>query len=127
MERARLADGTRPGIPLVSPLVVQEVVREFERQDPGRRVSLRGKTRSIWALLLVSLLREGCSLTLSATANRIGLPISTVNDVMRAHRELLGLDPDYADLAGTALSLALDRLHGQAILRPGGPAPTFRT
>lgn len=119
IQRARLADGSRPGLPLVAPLTVLDVLRELELTEPGLRISLRGRVREIWPILLFGLLREECALTIADVARRAGRAAATVSEGVRAHRELLQSNPDYAGLAARALSETLNRLHGPAIARLG--------
>ena len=125
VRKARLADGTRPGLPLLAPSTVMEVLREEQLREPDLQFRLRRDSRPAWPLLAAGFLRDACGLTIAAAARSLNRPASSVSVSASAHRDLLLADPAYATLAAELLAEALDRLHGPATarIREGGPVP----
>ena len=117
IRKAELADGSRPGQPLVSPSGILSVLREMRVQDPDLRIQANGKTRDPWPLLAIGLLREECGLSIAATSARLDRAVSTVSEAACLHRRLLPEDGDYADLAAAALVRTMELLHGRVAAR----------
>jgi REP element-mobilizing transposase RayT len=123
VRKAELADGSRPGLPLLAPSVAVTVLRECQAEDPDLRFGPRGKARTAWPLLLSGILRDECGLSVAATAAMTGRPASSVSFEARTHRELLLADSVYAVLAANVLGRMLDRMHGEAVARLRGARP----
>jgi REP element-mobilizing transposase RayT len=117
VRKAKLADGSLPGLPLTTPSVLLGALSAVQAEDPDFRVHLRGRSRSAWPLLGMGLLREECALSHAAAARTLNRPVSSVATAVAAHRELMVTDPVYATLAATILSQALDEMHGFATTR----------
>ncbi len=96
IERAVLADGLCPGVPLTDPLDVLESVREQRARDPDwttrpSRTSARG-----WDLMEAGLVRALCNSTYVEMSQITGLSPSMLSGRCRRHGLALERDPAYA-------------------------------
>jgi len=110
--KAQLADGTRPGLPIVAPetldLVVGLASRDAEKWTIARRAG--------WLVLRTGLARLLCGLNLKEVGDRVGLSRSAVSEIARLHVSLLRSDAEYAQRAA---SITRDAL-GVWRMQPGG-------
>jgi hypothetical protein len=99
LRKAELADGTRPGLPLVSPRLIQSEL-ERARHDP-REWSLRRGSNPVdpWRVLLAWLLRHVGGQTQAEVACRIKVPEGSLTRLERCHRELLRASAQYERVA----------------------------
>lgn len=100
VERAHLADGTKPGLPLVDGEEVRRVVATHRCRD-ARAVVATGprRWRSLWDLVEVALLRLLAGETHAAIARRLGWHGSLVHRVNAEHHATVRNDRGYADTA----------------------------
>ena len=113
MERkARLADGTRPGLPLVSPGTVDALVATHRRRAPSAVVDLGPRRRrSVWALARVALLRDLAGETYAATGRRLGESRAAVARTAEEHRAALASDAGYRGIVTELARRALEDEH----------------
>lgn len=95
VNKAALADGTRPGAPLASPITIQERIEELSSCEPGWRIKLRRKGAQGWDVLAAGLLRIASGLTQEEVARRLETSRSRArrlivdfDDLVRADRVL---------------------------------------
>jgi putative transposase len=117
IRKSKLADGSAPGQPLVSPSGIISVLCEMRNRNPDLRVQANGRMRDLWPLLTIGLLREECGLSLAATCGRLDRAKSTVSEAAGLHRRLLPENGDYADLAAAAMVGTMDLIHGKVAAR----------
>ena len=86
-------------------------------RDPDLRIRANGRTRDLWSLLAIGLLRHECGLSIAATSARLDHPSSTVSEAPCLHRRLLPEDSDYSDLAAEAMVRAMELIHGRVAAR----------
>jgi REP element-mobilizing transposase RayT len=101
--RTRLADGTRPGVPIVDVAGVDAALAMARAGKPWFLGNPR-RPRDAWEVLTIGLYRTLCGDTLQAIASRIRRPLSTVRGLLDAHGEYLRAVPSYAD-AGRDVAL----------------------
>ena len=87
-DKARLADGTAPGIVVLAPDSIASVLDEREVPDPPRRSVEAGMLRLL------------CGSTYAAIAARLRCSASVVHVAVRGHVAAMRTDPAYAALAG---------------------------
>lgn len=102
--KALLADGTRPGLPVLTPESVEESI---EARSSGECEPWSIGRRSGWLVLRVGLTRQLCGLGVDATGARVGLRRSTASNIARLHSYLFETDHEYARLAASVASSAL--------------------
>lgn len=92
-QRANLADGTRPGQPVADAATVEAVLSQAACHGGG---SLPGALdQDPWRILRVALIRQLCSLTQQAIADRIGCSITQINALLQRHRKRISSDTEY--------------------------------
>ena len=100
MERkANLADGTRPGLPLVS---TQKVHKELQSHSPCALIiprAERGKEWDPWKVLSVWLHRNLASQSHTQIAARLDIPEGSVGRQINQHRIFLRQSEEYQTLA----------------------------
>jgi len=97
--KARLADGSRPGLPLVAAGTVLGLLDVARRASPNAAVSLGPRTqRSTWDLALVGLLHDVSGESQASIARRARIPASEVHRLRREHRAVFLADEEYARL-----------------------------
>jgi len=104
--RARLADGTAPGLVLAGP---EGLLRTVDSLVPAGSPA--------WERLRVGLLRTACGMTLQEIAAKLGRPRIRICRRWDAHRRAIDSDASYADTAANVLGRALRGVLGD------GPAP----
>lgn len=102
--KAALADGTRPGLPVLTPEAVEAAI-QADSTEWGPEWSL-GR-RSGWKILQVGLARQLCGLGLEEIGVRVGLGQSAISSINALHARLLEEDSEYARRAGRVASRAL--------------------
>lgn len=109
--KARLADGTQPGIAVVDPETAEHVMRDSDRvlgEFVARPQS--GRRRPAVDLMRVALLRDAVGLPFVAIAARIGVSAGTPQKLYRLHGECVD-DPAYRDAYAAIVLRALRHLH----------------
>jgi REP element-mobilizing transposase RayT len=105
--KARLADGTRPGIACVPASTLEDVVRKLtERGRQWRYRSPAGQRRDAWAIATTGLLRQLAGQTHREIAQRQGVSTSMVTRRLRAHAALCE-SQEYATRLGRVAVLCL--------------------
>ncbi len=106
--KAELADGTEPGIPLVAPEIVQELLEAEKSLRGPWPVRTGRRSRDGWLLARVGLLRELCATTYEEAARRSTRTTQSAWTLHKHHRQLLLEDEDYslrmAELAKAVLT-----------------------
>jgi hypothetical protein len=105
--QASLADGSKPGLPLVSPQTVAILTKRGTDREPGWTVNMNGREWPGWITLHAGLLRLVCGLGLEEIAMRLSCAVSTAGGRSKAHLHLLKANENYARIAGQVLSDAL--------------------
>ena len=107
VERARIADGMRPGIPVVDVGTVQAAVAATRASSATWQVGMGRQGRDGWVVLLVGLLRSLCAESFESIGRRLGEPQSTAYSQFQRHAALILADAAYGMqvelVAGTAL------------------------
>jgi hypothetical protein len=111
-ETARLADGTKAGIPIVAAGSVCSAVRNAEKRMGPWSLRLCRNVRSGWDLLLVALLRDLAAETFSAIAVRVGVPKATALSIYSNHAVAMTTCEEYATRAASLGHDAIQRCHG---------------
>jgi REP element-mobilizing transposase RayT len=94
VRKAMLADGTRPGLPLLSISRLERVIQE-RRHEPW--VVRRGRSeRDGWSVAHVGLGRDLCGQTLRALAERLSVSETKVRRLYATHRAELEEDTAYS-------------------------------
>jgi len=116
--KCELADGTRPGLPVVTPGTVFDLLEtEGETGSDAHLPRIPPRDRG---LLASGLLHEACGLSFLEIATRLGCSTSSAHRWARRHAELVVDGGAYAEIAARALAVALQIDHTQAPSRPGG-------
>jgi REP element-mobilizing transposase RayT len=111
--KAALADGTRPGIPLVDPETVHEVLAN-EVIHGAWKVRVRRKLVDGWALAKAGLLRDLCASTFEEAGRRCERSTQGAADLYRNHRWLLQKNEDYAVRVSALTKAVMSACHGSA-------------
>ncbi len=113
MERkARLADGTRPGLPMATPESVVALVDTHRRRSPGARIAVGRRTdRSVWDVAVVALLRDAAGETFESIARRATMTLTDVWRRYAEHRNAIRVDSGYADVVADLARCALEQDH----------------
>ena len=98
--KARLADGTSPGLAVAAPQSVLTAVAELAEAAPGDwRVKATRQARDPWSLLRIGLLRDLTGATWQEIGRSVQLSASRVASLGRQHARLLVEDREYAERA----------------------------
>lgn len=109
VRNAALADGSKPGMPILSgPTTMAEIKKRIGRY-PQMRIIYRSHRRIGWPFLFAGLLRTVCGMSLKEVSHRLNCAISTVGSRVEAHRHLLESDESYAQIAGEIVAEALEQ------------------
>ena len=113
MERkAKLADGTRPGMPMVMPRKVADLVASRRRLSPSAQIVVGARSkRSLWDVALVALLRDVAGETFESIGRRT---VATAAECWRRygeHRKAMDSDASYADVVTELTQRALEQEH----------------
>jgi len=96
VERAALADGLSPGVPLTDPLETLELVREHRARDPHWTTRPTRTISPAWQLMEAGLVRTLCKSTYVEMSQITGLSESVLSGRCRRHALALERDPAYA-------------------------------
>jgi len=96
VERAALADGLSPGVPLTDPLETLDYVREQRARDPLWTTRPSRTTSSGWDLMEAGIVRTLCNSTYVEMSQLTGLSSSMLSGRCRRHALALERDPVYA-------------------------------
>jgi REP element-mobilizing transposase RayT len=108
--KARLADGTKPGLPLVLGESVELLVGEHRVRAPRAVLDVgRRRPRALWDVALVGLLRGLAGETLASMGRRLGTGRDGTRRLHDAHRHALEHDVGYR---GIVVELARRLLRG---------------
>ena len=110
--KARLADGTNPGEPVVAPATLEEVVSGFLATDPAWSIQPSGRSISGWEVMRAGLFRDACGLTYAEIGSRCDRSTTGSRNSVFAHRELLEANMQYASRASEILATAIRIDHG---------------
>ncbi|MFT4543288.1 MAG: hypothetical protein ACI835_005758 [Planctomycetota bacterium] len=117
IRKAILADGTRPGLPLLAISRLDKIIEETRGHE--RWVVRRGKSdRDGWAVAYVALGRDLCGQTLRAIAERLGFSETKVRRLYATHRAELR--------ERAAYSLRVAELADAEFQNQGGVRPSSR-
>ncbi|MEN8148301.1 MAG: transposase [Planctomycetota bacterium] len=108
LRKAANADGTRPGIAVVSPSHLTGLLEAARFEDPDWSVGRARARRNAWDVMLSGLLRETCRLSHAEVGARLGLSQSCVRGRVEVHRKLLQEVDEYAERASALISEALE-------------------
>ena len=109
VERARVADGTTPGVPIVDFASLQTAISGCRSTRPVWRIG-RTKRCDVWTVLTAGLLRSVVADSFETIARRMNVPLSTARDRSRRHAILLRSDPDYREAAEAVTTRALQSM-----------------
>jgi hypothetical protein len=107
VRKARLADGTRTGMRIVTADTVECVVAAVESEWDGRVLDLPGTRRSAWRVLRAGILRSLAGVRSREIALRAQCAESTAFADVRAHQSALQASQIYADVAAECVVRAL--------------------
>ncbi len=107
LRKARLADGTKPGLPYVAASRVLAVVAEESRGLELRCTVSGTRKRDAWPVLTVGLLRELAGLTYAAITRYTNCTASTATKRQVQHRYLMVHDPEYRSRCANVASKCL--------------------
>ena len=116
LRKAHLADGRRPGVPVVSVGTLEGIVARHRIASPEWCVRPVRKGRSGWTLLRAGLLRSACGLTYAEIGRRCERSTTVAQDMVAAHRTLLEASEEYGTRVAEVLAAALRRDHGGRVL-----------
>lgn len=124
MERkARLADGTLPGIPLATPEAVTAVVEAHRRRSPDARISVGPRSeRSLWDVVRIVLLRDVAGESLSMIGRRFGASATDVWRRYTEHQGAIGRDLEYAEVLTGLARQVIERDHATSTSVCLGPS-----
>lgn len=110
--KARLADGTKPGLPYVDASRIVDLV-DIDQRTEGKWLRAMGgkRRRDGWPVLRVGLLRDLGGLTYAEISRRTGNTPSMVVRRIAQHALLLRQDAEYAAKTSTLASRCLGESH----------------
>lgn len=106
--KARLADGSRPGLPVADPYSVRHAVSARRRRSPKWEIRRKRKARCAWEVLEAGLLRDLTAATFTEIAVRIRRSLPTATRLCGEHVEFLRLEGAYAKVAAEVTRGLLD-------------------
>jgi REP element-mobilizing transposase RayT len=110
--KARLADGTAPGLTLVSAEIALGCVARRAASEGAWRLPTRGNPVDGWPLMLVGVLRDACALPFVEIGGRVGCSTQHAMRRYARHREMLLRDDGYALKVTDALREAVRSQYG---------------
>jgi hypothetical protein len=111
IRKARLADGTVPGQPLIGASLVAGVLEGARVQQPDWPVRIGQRCVDAWLLIEVMMLRDLCSLSFPEIGRRLRLADATPRRHYLRHRQLFERDACYRSAAQLVVGDALRRCH----------------
>jgi hypothetical protein len=109
--RAAMADGTKPGVPVISPATLREVIAVNRTRDPGWSVRPGRRQLDAWDLVLGGLSRVLCGMSFRELAQSLGESESSVLRRFRDHLALLADAEEYAIRVAEVAAACLERDH----------------
>lgn len=111
VRKAELADGTRPGIPLVGPLQVRDLLGAAARREEGAGIERPGcRGRTAIELATIGLLRDVSGQPWTVIAKHVSRHPSSVREAHRQHARLVTESPAYAEFVHRLIQTCLDAL-----------------
>ena len=108
MRTARLADGTKPGLPYVpASKLVRVVNAEARRVGPWKCLASPKRRGDAWPILRIGLLRDLGGLTRAEISRRVGCSSTTASRREAQHAHLLATDAGYRAVASALASRCL--------------------
>jgi REP element-mobilizing transposase RayT len=98
-ERSRLADGTKPGHPIVDPGTLLDVLTPLQGERPSWKVCPRRKPASAIRIMRVALLRDLSGQSYTAIARAVGVSDTKAKSLYQDHQVLMVRDAQYAQAA----------------------------
>lgn len=102
--RARLADASKPGHPVVDPLTIFELLATLDRERPGWRVHPSRRAVPAGKIVRTALLRDLSGQTFASISRGLHASPTHCKSLYADHAKLLAADSDYAQ---TFLDLTL--------------------
>jgi REP element-mobilizing transposase RayT len=103
------ADGRTEGSPVVPPTMLEQAIAAAKGRAPEWRTARGRRCLSAWPTVEAGLMRSVCGLSYSEVALRLGIPRTTVQSRIQAHRQALCSDSEYAlqssEIAAEAVAL----------------------
>ncbi len=116
--KAKLADGTAPGIPIVTAESIDAVIAPQRLRSLEAKLRLGPRTeRSLWDMATAGLLRDTASETFGAIAKRLGTTEPEARRRVLEHRASVQRDSGYADIVSETLQRVLSRDFGESPAR----------
>lgn len=113
VRKAQLADGTAPGLPLVSMKTAADVVDIQRRRSPGARIQVGARTeRVLWDVALVALLRDLAGESFRSIGRRTATLPSEASRAYADHCAAVKTDVGYAGILTELARRALELDHG---------------
>ena len=109
IRKARLADGTLPGLPMVDERAVAELIRR--RASTPWVVRPSRKQRDGWQLARTALSRDLGGMTFDRIGNAMGVSTAAAFRTYRLHTRLILVDAEYARRISELVGLALSAVH----------------
>jgi len=105
--KARLADGTRPGLPVANPKTLILTITRLASRSSTNHVMFNGVEVDIWQTLTAGLLRWACGMTFEQVSHQLSCSRTTVHRRTRTHSILFRTKEAYADMATSVLTKVL--------------------
>ena len=100
VRKARLADGTKPGLPYVCADRICRVVRaEARRVGPWKCLASAKRRSDAWPIVRIGLLRDLGGLTRAEISRRVGCTTSMASRREAQHAHLLATNAEYGSVA----------------------------
>ncbi len=105
--KARLADGSTPGLTAMTRIDLRKAIEECRAKDPGWSPESRKRVQLGWDVLEVGLLRMACGLQHSEIRHLLAHDSpKSVESTLRIHNRLSETDPTYGRHAAAVLQAA---------------------
>ena len=89
IRKAKLADGSRPGMPVAAVRAVRNVVAHLASRHRWRYSTKKKQQRNAWPVVETACMRHLCGLTLSETASHLDISPAAVSRRLKLHVELM--------------------------------------
>jgi hypothetical protein len=120
--RTLVADGTRPGVPLIDPASVMTAVAGAAATSGPWVIRNSRRTHNAWDVLATGLLRILCADGLEAISIRSGRSTTTVRTHLRMHKALMTHCEEYGERAREVAQLAI-QVFSAGLCLDGVPLP----
>ncbi len=121
--KARLADGTRIGLPICDAESVERTIESCRKEIGEWSVKNSQKKVDGWCQARAGLMRDLCASSLEEIGRRLAFTTSGVSKALERHRRLVLEDPEYAQQIERLIGESLRRC-GWAASVTGGPTGT---